>query len=97
MKLPKAQLKKCVLCESTNNVQRNHLGGQNHFACFTMLFCEPCHHLFHAMVESAGTDLTYTPDRTERIRRAFEAIKVAEWMLLQQLKSVTNAEGEIDP
>jgi hypothetical protein len=76
-----------VLCESTNNVQGNHLGGRNNLAWFTMPFCERCHVLFHAMVDRAGIDLCYTHDPIERIRRALAAIKIAEWMLLEQLKN----------
>jgi len=38
------------------------------------------------MVERAGIDLSYTHDAIERIRRALAAIKIAEWMLLEQLK-----------
>jgi len=39
------------------------------------------------MLDRAGIDLTYTPDPVERVRRALAAIKVAEWMLLEQLKN----------
>ena|SRR5215469_4134983 len=87
MRLRKPTVKRCMLCGSTRNVQGNHLGGQQHLACFTMPFCDRCHQLFHAMVDRAGIDLTYTPDPIERIRRALAAIKIAEWMLLEQLKN----------
>ena len=56
-------------------------------AWFTMPFCDGCHRLFHAMVERAGIDLCYTDDPVERVRRALAAIKIAEWMLLEQLKN----------
>jgi len=52
-----------------------------------MPFCGPCHLLFHAMVDRAAIDLRYTDDPIERIRRALAAIKIAEWMLLEQLKN----------
>jgi hypothetical protein len=39
------------------------------------------------MVDRAGIDLHYTDDPIERIRRALAAIKIAEWMLLEQLKN----------
>ena len=52
-----------------------------------MPFCDHCHSLFHAMVDGAGIDLRYTDDPIERIRRALAAIKIAEWMLLEQLKN----------
>ena len=76
----------CVLCGSDRNVQGNHLGGRQHLAWFKMPFCDRCHSLFHAMVDRAGIDLRYTDDPVERVRRALAAIKIAEWMLLEQLK-----------
>jgi len=87
MRVPETTAKRCVLCGSTRNVQGNHLGGRRHLAYFTMPFCDRCHPLFHAMLDRAGIDLTYTPDPVERVRRALAAIKVAEWMLLEQLKN----------
>ena len=87
MRLPKPAPKRCVLCESASNVQGNHLGGRHHLVWFTMPFCDRCHPLFHAMVDRAGIDLSYTDDPIERIRRALAAIKIAEWMLLEQLKN----------
>ena len=51
-----------------------------------MSFCERHHLLFHAMVDRAGINLRYTDQPIERIRRALAAIKIAEWMLLEQLK-----------
>ena len=88
MRLPKPKVKRCVLCGSARNVQGNHLGGRQHLAWFTMPFCDHCHSLFHAMVKRAGIDLSYTDDPIERIRRALAAIKIAEWMLLEQLKNI---------
>jgi hypothetical protein len=87
MRLPKPAPKRCVLCGSARNVQGNHVGGRQLLACFTMPFCDHCHPLFHAMVDRAGIDLRYTDELIERIRRALAAIKIAEWMLLEQLKN----------
>ena len=87
MSLPKPKVKRCVLCGSARNVQGNHLGERHHLAWFTMPFCDHCHPFFHAMVDRAGIDLHYTDDPIERIRRALAAIKIAEWMLLEQLKN----------
>jgi hypothetical protein len=85
--LPKLEGKKCVLCGDTRNVQGNHLGGRQHLGWFTMPFCGECHSLFHEMVNRAGIDLSFTDDPIERTRRALAAIKIAEWMLLEQLKN----------
>ena len=94
MSLLEPILKKCVLCGGTRNVQANHPGGRQHLAWFTMPFCDECHALFHAMVNRAGIDLRYTSDPVERTIRALEAIKIAEWMLLEQLKNVTQIKGD---
>ena len=94
--MPKPEIKRCVLCGSTHKVQANHLGGRCHLAWFTMPFCGECHLLFHEMVKRAGIDLSYTHDPIERTRRALAAIKIAEWMLLEQLKKrVTQTQGEM--
>ena len=84
--VPERRVKRCVLCGSTRNVQANHPGGRRLLAWFTMPFCADCHLLFHEMVKRAGIDLSYTDDPIERTRRALAAIKIAEWMLLEQLK-----------
>jgi hypothetical protein len=94
--LPKPEVKKCVLCGDTRNVQGNHLGGRRHLAWFTMPFCGECHVLFHAMVNRAGIDLSYTHNPIERFRRSLAAIKIAEWMLLEQLKRITHTQGETE-
>ena len=94
MRLPKPAPKRCVLCGGARNVQGNHLGGRNFLAWFTMPFCDRCHPLFHAMVDRAGIDLRYTDEPIERIRRALAAIKIAEWMLLEQLKNTLSKSKE---
>jgi hypothetical protein len=48
------------------------------------------------MVKRAGIDLSYTHDPIERIRRALAAIKTAEWMLLEQLKNITQTKGAME-
>jgi len=84
---PKPEVKRCVLCGSTRNVQANHLGGKSHIAWFTMPFCDKCHRRFHEMVKRAGIDLSYMHDPIERNRRAMAAINLAQWMLIEQLKN----------
>ena len=76
-------MRQCVICESTLQVEVNHLGGRNHVAWFTMPFCKKHHDRFHLLVRQAGIDLSFTDDPIERIRRALCAIKIAEWMLLE--------------
>lgn len=86
--LPKPELKRCVLCGDTRNLQGNYLGGRQHVAWLTKPFCAKCHSLFHAMVTGAEIDLSYTHDPIERFRREPAAIKIAEWMPLEELKNL---------
>jgi hypothetical protein len=64
----------------------NHIGGRNHLVEFTMPFCKEHHDEFHVKLRQAGVNLTFTSNKVERTRRALQAIKIAEWMLLEQLK-----------
>ena len=68
-------------------------GMREHSKCTTQP-SDHCHPLFHAMVEMAGIDLTYTHDPIERTRRALAAIKIAEWVLLEQLKTPLGKQQE---
>ena len=79
-------MRRCNLCGSTHDVTQHHVGGQAFVAWFTMPFCYEHHARFHVLLLQAGVELQYTDDPIERIRRAFAAIKVCEWMLLEMLK-----------
>jgi len=81
-----SELARCVLCGKVGPVEMNHLGGKNHLACFRMPFCIECHVRFHAMLRQSDINLEFTADKVERIRRALAAIKISEWMLLEQLR-----------
>lgn len=48
------------------------------------------------MVRQADINLEFTPDKVERITRALKAIKIAEWMLLEQLKREAISRKEAD-
>lgn len=93
MKQPAPKVARCGICGNTDRIQMNHLGGKYHVAWFMMAFCTPCHNRFHAMVRQAGILLEFTSNKVERTRRALAAIKIAEWMLLEQLKHDPNSEG----
>ncbi len=75
----------CVIC-GCERIERNHVGGQNHVAWFTMPFCRPHHDQFHALLRTAGVNLESTTDPVERQLRALEAFRVAEWMIVQSLR-----------
>ena len=79
---------RCVICGS-KEIQRNHVGGQNHVAWFTMPFCRQHHDQFHALLRAAGVDLEYTSDPRERRLRALKAITVCQWMLIEALQNET--------
>lgn len=75
----------------------NHVGGKYHLAWFKMPFCsQECHTRFHTMVRQADIDLEFTHNNVERIRRALAAIKIAEWMLLEQLKREVTSRKEAE-
>jgi hypothetical protein len=75
----------CVICGS-KSIERNHVGGRNHVAWFTMPFCQAHHDQFHALLRVAGVDLEYKSDPIERGLRALEACWVAEWVIAQSLR-----------
>lgn len=76
----------CVLCGSTNHVEKNHVAGQNHIAWFTMWFCRDHHNQFHALLRAAAVNLQSTDDPRVRLLRALKAITIAAWMLLEMLE-----------
>jgi hypothetical protein len=80
----------CVMCGS-KNVERNHVGGKNHVAWFTMPLCIAHHAQFHHLLRAAGVNLEYTSDPWERLLRAQEACMIFQWMLTKALK-VLNSE-----
>ncbi len=80
---------RCVICGS-EDIQRNHVGGQNHVAWFTMPFCHAHHTQFHALVTAAGIDLEYASDPMERLLRAFGATIVCQWILREALKNLNS-------
>lgn len=80
---------RCVICGS-RRAERNHVGGRNHVAWFTMQFCRKHHEQFHALVRSAGINLEYTSHPRERIIRAQHACLVAQWMLTKALQELSS-------
>ncbi len=79
----------CVICGS-KKIERNHMGGRNHVAWFTMPFCREHHTRFHDLTSNAGIDLEYTADPRERLLRALEACWVAQWVLTQALRNLNS-------
>ena len=87
---------RCVIC-GREGIQRNHPGGQNHIAWFTMSCCVPHHNQFHDLCRAAGINLEYTDDPMERLIRAQQACQVFLWMLTeaqQQLNSQVKNEQQ---
>jgi len=75
----------CVICGTAKNVERNHAGGRNHMAWFTVPFCERHHGQFHRQLEGLGINLRYTPNKLKRLAVAALALTIALWMVLQAL------------
>ena len=78
----------CVLCGSTKNVERHHIGGRNHIAWATMPLCREHHVRLTAMIHHAGVDMCYTPDPVLRIASALKALSVVQWMLSEMLMNL---------
>jgi hypothetical protein len=78
-------MKRCVLCGSTHDVTRHHVGGQNFIAWFTMPLCARCQDIFHARQRAAGIDLRSTPNPTKRWIQALKMTFLFAWMLLDLL------------
>jgi hypothetical protein len=83
-----------VICGS-EDIERNHVGGRNHIAWFTIPLCRSKHHRqFHALVTAAGINLEYTSDPRERLGRAQKATMVFQWMLLEAQQELNSREKD---
>lgn len=78
----------CVICGSRVNVQRHHVGGRNHLAWLTAFLCDIHHRRLHLLLASAGIDLEYTRDPTERLIQATTAMSIFMCMILEALHEV---------
>jgi hypothetical protein len=86
----------CVIC-GKKRIERNHAGGRNFVAWFTMPFCPKHHTQFHALVSAAHINLEYTPDPVERLIRALKALLVCAFMLLEALEDLNQRAKGPDP
>jgi hypothetical protein len=86
----------CVIC-GKKRIERNHAGGKNFVAWFTMPFCLKHHTQFHALVAAAGINLEYTPDAIERLIRALKALLVCAFMLLEAMEERNSRSTSIAP
>jgi len=87
----------CAICGSTKDLQEHHLGGRNHAAYFTIPLCVQHHQAVTIAIQRADRDMmSYTSDRTERLRRIVMACSVLQWYACQQLqvKAEINHERE---
>ncbi len=85
----------CVIC-GKKKIERNHAGGKNFVAWFTMPFCPKHHTQFHALVTAAGINLEYTSDAIERLIRALKALLVCAFMLLEAMQELHSRSTGID-
>lgn len=84
-------MRRCVLCGSTIDVTRHHVGGQNFIAWFTMPLCARCQDIFHARQRAAGIDLRSAPSPLTRLIRALKMTVLFMWMLLDMLEKEIGA------
>jgi hypothetical protein len=94
MRARECSKRRCALCGSTNQVQNNHVGGQNFIAWFTSPLCREHHDKFHIAVRQAGIDLRYTTDKQERLRRARQATYVFLWMVEEYARNPSEDHDE---
>lgn len=80
---------RCAICDSTDQVEKHHVGGRNHVVWFTVPLCRDHHVRLTRYIEGAGIDMRYTPDRLTRIRRARQAIAMLLWFLDMQEEFVS--------
>jgi hypothetical protein len=75
---------RCFICGSQKHLERHHLGGRKHFPYFTITLCR-CHHreLTH-FITRARINMSFTRDKIERQRRAFQAYSVFHWYMSKQ-------------
>ena len=73
-------------CGSTRNVELHHVGGRNHVVWFLVPLCREHHLKLTRMIERAGVDMRYTPDKEERMRRARLATYIFLWFIDDVLK-----------
>ena len=79
-------MRRCVLCGSTCDVTKHHVGGKNFIAWFTMPLCARCQDIFHARQRAAGIELRSTPNPVIRLIRALKMTFLFAWMLLDMLE-----------
>jgi hypothetical protein len=70
----------CV-CGSARNVELHHVGGKNHVVWFLVPLCREHHFQLTLMLQRAGVDMRYTPDKCERMRRTRLATYVFLWFI----------------
>ena len=85
----------CVVC-ARKKIERNHAGGRNFVAWFTLPFCTKHHAQFHALCAAAGINFEYTSDPIERLIRALKALLVCAFMLLEALQELHSSSADID-
>jgi hypothetical protein len=72
----------CVICGSSDEVERHHIGGQNHVIWITAPFCVKHHDEFHLRLRLGESEvLFYTDDEQERHRRARQVMLAVLAML----------------
>jgi hypothetical protein len=93
---PRSQVKKphCVLCGSTLDIERHHVGGRYHVAWFTIALCRNHHLRITAALRQAGIDMSYAPNTRERLARARKALAVFLWMLEERLDEFERKETQ---
>jgi hypothetical protein len=91
---PKSKELHCVVCGSTDDVERHHVGGRNHVAWFTVPLCRQHHVRLTIAIRHAGVDMRHTTDIRERFARARMANQLFLWTLEEALKDYEQKEKQ---
>jgi hypothetical protein len=89
---PKRKSAKCTecpdrcFCGSSEHMEQNHLGGNNHVPWLFLPFCLPDHNEFHARCRQAGVDFKYSANKAIALIQALKAILVGMWMVVEMLE-----------
>ena len=77
--------KQCY-CESKQQLEDNHLGGQHHVPWLWTPFCRPDHAQYHVNCRRAGVDFHKQSNKLMAKLQAFKAQLVGLWMVAEEME-----------
>ena len=77
--------KQCF-CGSTQRMEDNHVGGQNHVRWLWIPSCGPDHDQFHVNCRRAGVDFGKQKSKLMSQVQSFKAQVVGMWMVVEEME-----------